>query len=363
VNANIAPFTRCFFLLTCAQTMPASAASTKSVGVPGCDLILEGEVSVGSLQRLETDYKIAFEKFRRIPKKPTESVTFMPTLCLNSPGGNFQEALRIIDWIRDTGFVTTVIPQDAKCFSACALIFLFGNWNEGHGLIGVRRRLHHLGHLGFHTPHISPILDAKDALLSARAYRDGIKAIGQILEKDWDEIFFPRSLLIESLKKEPNDFIVVDTIERAASWGIEIFGFRPPKVLTERLLEAACINKTRPDQFKGAKGMTRWWGSGESPTGQREELTASARTVTFKNGHHRAVFKNFGDENNFVCVVDVYRQQDGTLAIDINFGDSVRSKDIPKPMSLAVAKEYGGNTPLWHTFVGSTRLQDLPKEN
>ncbi|KRR06204.1 hypothetical protein CQ12_11500 [Bradyrhizobium jicamae] len=350
------------WLSACATSISAPAASTKNLP-QGCDLTLEGEVGEGSLKSLKSDYSIASKKFDAIPKKPTESVTFSPTLCLDSPGGNLREALKIIDWLLETTFITTVVPQNAKCFSACALIFMFGNFNEGHGIVGVpSRKLHHLGQLGFHSPHIAPLVDAKDALLSAQAYRSGIKAIGAILEKDREEIFFPKALLIDALKKEPEELLYVDTVQRAASWAIDVFGFEPPKQLTMRMLEAACLNEARSNK-QGAKGMMRWWRSNESPTGQREELTAPAVVVSFKNGHHRAVFDKFGDEDAFVCVVDAYRQQDGKLAIDVNFGDSVGDKNIGKPRGLATAKEYGGNSSLWFTFVGKTRLQDLPKKN
>ncbi|WOH66180.1 hypothetical protein [Bradyrhizobium sp. BWA-3-5] len=350
----------CLYLLwTCSLSTP-SAASDKDLAAPSCDLRLEGEIAEGSLKRLQVDYAAANKKFAAIPKKPTESVTFAPTLCLSSPGRNLQEALRIIEWLRETTFITTFVPQNARCLSACALIFMFGNFNEGHGIIGPRRKLHHLGQLGFHSPHIAPLIDAKDPVLSARAYRSGIKAIGELLEKDSDDIFFPKTLLVEALRKEPEEFMFVDTVQRAASWGIDVVGFDPPKQLTARMLEAACLNKARPDQFKGARGMTRWWGAGDSPTGQREELTASAATIMLRGGQHRAVFSKFGDEDAFVCVVDVYSKQGGDLAIDINFGESARDKRVPKPRR--VNAEYDGNSPLWYTFTGSVRLQDLPKK-
>jgi hypothetical protein len=73
-------------------------------------------------------------------------------VSLNSPGGNFAEALAMGDVIHAHG-IATVIFEDDACFSACAFIFLAGMEIEVRGRSGPPSRHLYLGaKLGFHAP-------------------------------------------------------------------------------------------------------------------------------------------------------------------------------------------------------------------
>src|SRR5262245_30641935 len=82
-----------------------------------------------------------------------------PVLCLNSPGGNFMEGLRIAKYLLTVAAdheVTTYVENGAACYSACALIFLAGRFNDRGGETYPARFLHVGGRLGFHAPYIDP---------------------------------------------------------------------------------------------------------------------------------------------------------------------------------------------------------------
>ncbi|MEM8750033.1 MAG: hypothetical protein AAGF28_07005 [Pseudomonadota bacterium] len=315
-----------------------------------CDLYFDGDVETGDVERLEQVYKkLDFD--HRIYAR----------LCLNSKGGSYDVGLKIIGWLIETSNIYTVVEEGDECISACALIFMFGNHNEGDALTSPHRELHVGAKLGFHAPYIDPLVDSKQAVLSAKAYRAGIVAIGGLLEIDWDD-WFPKSLLIAMLKREPNQFLFVDTIERAASWSIELTGFQSPNKVTRSMLEIACINAARTDDNKWSG---RWWGAGDSPTGQREEILSANIYVTMNQRHNRTVFKGFGAEDGRICVTDVYEVGKNGLLLDVNFGDDVDDSSIPAPRNpeniFQDGETFWSEEPNWFFYPGLTKLADLPR--
>lgn len=271
-----------------------------------CDIALRGSIEAGDVARLEEAHRKA-----AIANQSTNR----QRLCLHSPGGSYDEALQLIKWLMEAGNVATVVDQGDECYSACALVFMFGNNNEGDGLTSPNRKIHFAAKLGFHTPHIKPAVDSKQSDLSAKAYRSGVKAIGRLMEIDWDD-WFPKTLLIETLKKEPEEFLFVDTIGKAAAWNIDVIGLDIPRPVTQAMLEQACLNSTRGSTNKW---MARWWGAGESVTGQREKITSSTQPVPMQTKRHRAVFKGFGSEDSYVCVADIYDAGKRGLLLDVNW--------------------------------------------
>ncbi len=336
----------CFFF---ANGAAGSAEITISKEA-GCDILLNGDIAEGDVARLETVHRDALAKVA--PLIGTK-------LCLNSPeGGSFAEAINIIQWLMDTGNITTIVDQDGKCYSACAFAFMFGNFNEGDGLTGPVRKLHYKGTLGFHTPFINPPVNSDDRVLTSKAYLAGVKAVRQILAADWDN-WVPKSLLVAALGADPSEFVEVDTVARAAAWKTEVVGFAPPKRLTQAMLERACLNSARNDK---SVWSGRWWDAGGSPSGQREQLTLPETPIQLANGHYRKVIKGFGAENQTVCVVDVYDAGKHGLRLTIEFTESAATASKPQnPRDVASQENFNG-TPIWYVFAGDTKLRDLPSK-
>ena len=83
-----------------------------------------------------------------------------------------------------------------------------------------------------------------------------------------------------------------------------------------------------------------------------------------RNKHARAVFKGFGSEDSFVCVVDFYDVGNERYVFDVHFGSSEKDTEIPKPQNpQQVAKEKVWNgPPNWYVLKGATRLEELGVE-
>lgn len=80
-------------------------------------------------------------KFQAVARLADRDAEGLVTLILDSPGGNVEAAFRLVDEM-DKVRVYTVVPDGAKCASACASI-LFAS-GDRRGLLGT-------GQLGFHS--------------------------------------------------------------------------------------------------------------------------------------------------------------------------------------------------------------------
>ncbi|MEM5310648.1 lysozyme inhibitor LprI family protein [Paraburkholderia sp. JHI869] len=99
------------------------------------DLKLKMVIGKGKIQSGDA------EKFRAAAKLADRDSEGLVPLVLDSPGGNVEAAFRVVDAM-DQVKVYTIVPDDAKCASACASI-LFAS--------GVRRSVMGSGQLGFHS--------------------------------------------------------------------------------------------------------------------------------------------------------------------------------------------------------------------
>jgi ATP-dependent protease ClpP protease subunit/uncharacterized protein YecT (DUF1311 family) len=81
------------------------------------------------------------DKLRAIARRADRDKEGLVPLVLDSPGGNVEAAFRMVD-VMDRLRVYTIVPDDAKCASACASI-LFAS--------GERRSILGSGLLGFHS--------------------------------------------------------------------------------------------------------------------------------------------------------------------------------------------------------------------
>nr|WP_315594645.1 ATP-dependent Clp protease proteolytic subunit [uncultured Cupriavidus sp.] len=93
-------------------------------------IIADGRIDEGDADKLRT--------VARLADRDEEGLV---TLILNSPGGNVEAAFRIVD-VMDKIRVYTVVPDNARCASACASI-MFAS--------GERRSILGSGQLGFHS--------------------------------------------------------------------------------------------------------------------------------------------------------------------------------------------------------------------
>jgi hypothetical protein len=210
--------------------------------------------------------------------------------------------------------------------------------------------------LGFHSPYIDANVSTDNKLLVSKAYREGVRAIGQLLEHDWDD-YFPKALLVDMLKTEPEDVLFADTIARVAAWEIQLIGYRSPAPLTVANLEWACINDTRA---RKNRWMSRWWGNLDALSGtSSQQLKTKPNTeISFVANKYRAELPGFGSEESYTCTADAYRAGAKIyLALNFDGGEPVPPKGA---LEKAVkAENWFLTRPIWMAYPSDQKIKEI----
>lgn len=206
-----------------------------------CNLRIKGDIVDGDLQRLQG-------AVRRSGRGPGDQFD----LCLDSRGGSFIEALKIVEYLLngEGQGIATIIESKAECLSACALVFMAGTSKSDHGLYPLRS-LHAQGRLGFHAPFIPRDAIAKgshsaETVLSA--YRAALSATqkiiallgrsGEIEGRYQEEPWMKSSLIQTMLAQGENEMLMIDTVDKAGRWAIEIYGISRPETFGAETVDA-----------------------------------------------------------------------------------------------------------------------------
>jgi hypothetical protein len=270
-------------------------------------------------------------------------------LCLNSQGGSFNEAVRIVEFLaKSSRPVRTVVDRGAECYSACAIIFMAGRNAAG----APDRKLHVRAKLGFHAPYLNAVKKDKDydASVVERAHREALRALARFLEVNTADLF-PDRLLVQFLKKKPNEFLSVEKLEDAGRWRIDLIGYRKPVQVSEAMLQTACQNDTE-------------W-TINMPSGNPAR---SSKPIRLKDRKFRLAIPGYGDEAVFSCVSDVYDDATKGLHISLMLADDVNGDDVPKPAALEQKVKASNDPlavvgkPLWYMLASSTKLKDVPDQ-
>ncbi|WP_323770055.1 hypothetical protein [Antarctobacter sp.] len=215
-------------LILCLTVLPRllSAAEIVVVGPPtlfdshsvACTLQLSGRITAGDADTLQT----LLERQGYLD----DGQNSVQALCLDSPGGSLNEGVKIAE-VLTAYSVPTVLAEGAECLSACAVAFMGGTLRFDI-YTPIQRSMHPTARLGFHAPDLEVPERSYDRATVTKAFDLAIDAIARIA-KDLDEANsmsrvnkFPRSLLAEMLRHKGKDFLWVDTVEKAAVWGIDV---------------------------------------------------------------------------------------------------------------------------------------------
>ncbi|SLN55558.1 hypothetical protein [Roseisalinus antarcticus] len=226
-----------------------------------CSIVLEGTIEEGDADKLnelwETSQLDGIGITGFIDEEIFESAERVHTLCLDSEGGDFDEALELLESEFMTLFrVVTVVPSGSQCLSACALIFLGGTLStsnsDGGNTIPVRV-LHVDGRLGFHSPFIDGISQLPEILPRNVVVEffssgtDSIRRLNDVLTNAFIDTHgpidrFPPDLLIELLSFQGVDsFFEIQTINDAGRYDIYLAGV-PEVQMSDRHYSRLCVN-------------------------------------------------------------------------------------------------------------------------
>jgi len=228
----------CLALAFLAASVSAATISKSEKAL--CVLRLEGEIVEGDLQQLEN---IASTEFKGVDGESSAN----DTICLNSPGGNVVEGVRLAEYFYKHG-VGTVIDEGGECYSMCAIMFMMGI-AQGPEVNFVNRKLHVTAKLGFHRPYLA--IDS-DELVSARAlnvvHDSAVESIMKIMilannHVPWSNSTMMRPDLVQSMLNHVGaDLFYIDTVEKAGRFEIELFGTKDIQGLTDEQAYYACEN-------------------------------------------------------------------------------------------------------------------------
>jgi hypothetical protein len=338
--------------------LPAHAAQVGPGPKGICELKLDGLIQEGDGDKLSA-------ALDALPL-PAESSRTNMTVCLNSLGGNYDEALKLITILLKRTNVATVIDRGAQCFSAC--LFMAGNAQRSEdGELGPDRTLDVRGTLGFHAPYLKGGATDVTAATTENFSR-GVSAIASLLEIDRRELY-PRGLLGKALKVDPDHLLYIDTIEKAGVWSIKLKGYKVPAVLTSRMLDQACRSKDLWTNFSHTV-LGRAADDPEELHGTRQsdfpEIRGTNDPIKLVQGKHRETLDMFGYEATSLCVADVFTDGKKHLFLALSMvptdqqGPDQNQRfqqilvSVNDPLTLDVLA-----TPLWYVFPPETTLKSI----
>lgn len=195
---------------------PSNAAEIKAVKSHpmGCEYILSGIIINGDAEAIEEVLKSNW----------TLGATGREwKICLSSPGGSFVEGVKIAH-IFATYTIGTVVAQNDRCESACAIAFLGGSYSV-HYESGreVSRTIHPTAKLGFHVPEL--LVDDSAQYTNEevnKAYEIALNAVVELSEMRTKGYDITESLFKIILTTPYKSMHYVDTVGRALRYKIDV---------------------------------------------------------------------------------------------------------------------------------------------
>ena len=345
--------------------LPAHGAEVGPGHAPVCELKLEGAIEAGDSEKLSA----ALYALGAAGGFDSRAVS----LCLNSLGGNYDEALKLMTTLLTFTNVATIVDAGAECYSACAFLFLAGNAQRSEdGELAPNRTLDVRGTLGFHAPYLQTGTGTDVNSATIENFRRGVSAIAKMLEIDRRELI-PRGLLAKALQVRSNELLYVDTVEKVGVWSIKLKGYKPPSALTSKMLDQACRNKDMWTNFSHTV-LGRPADDTETLHGLRQsdfpEIRGSDNPIQLTQGKHHEALDLFGHEATNMCIVDVFSDATNGLFLSLSmvladqpdqgagadqFAEQVVSR-LNDPQSLEVI-----STPLWYVYSPDTALMSLAR--
>jgi len=208
-----------------------------------CDIRLTGPISSGDRVRVQAGLQEA--KRRKDGVDPGEFVR-NTVVCLSSPGGSYDEGLKLAQYFIDQA-VQTYVEEGASCYSACAIAFMGGTENHYESVHMPSRNLHIGGVLGFHAPYLKLPSGEYSEQTVQNSYAAAFAALGKLAgmgkrRNSADPIIDP-TLIALLAEQGPEGAFLIDTVGKAARFGIALVGAAPPQKYTTTSFCNVCLNR------------------------------------------------------------------------------------------------------------------------
>lgn len=300
-----------------------------------CQIKLDGNIERGDLTKLKTKLPDGLWPARA-----------GPTMCLNSPGGDFIEGLQLAQFV--SGGIATDIQAGSSCESACGWIFMAGTASNTDGSEW-SRTMDARATLSFHGPFIDPsslagineqigsgpkaIIQAYNQAVSQLA--SGLLNLAQQRASITAEVLVPPTLLAEALTKVGDQKLLVNTTGSAIRWSIDVHGYAGIVPHSKKDVIQACV--------VGSAFGNAFWNDEYTSITEAEEYEAY-----YDSHSHTLVVETIVQglaqiacEIEFVFDENLSRLKDGHFNITINVGTDesvtrgwIRDRYASKEMQL-----------------------------
>lgn len=242
----------------------------------GCSHRFSGSIEKGDLA-----------KFNII--RPGQTIT---VLCLDSPGGSFAEAVKIGEFMKEQN-IGTLLERDAKCLSACSLIFMSGSYYAHEVGSLFWRIMHPKAQLGFHVPSLIVEEGNYQKESVEKAYQIAMKSISEMIFKLVRKSGYiggdtMKTGLVGHMISTPFDqMYMIDTVDKVGRWDIRLEPAPARGRLTDRQYYHACENLQKWSQDESAANIlptsnAEEWTNREN---KQNKLTVTVTTDDFSGEH------------------------------------------------------------------------------
>ena len=209
-------------LISLGGALSAANISTQQKDDSECAFSLQGEIKAGDAEQLSK----LIESSREV------LIAWEPSyICLDSPGGSLMEGVELAKVISEAG-LSTRIPSNSICLSACSITFMAGSFSEGE-VISTNRTMHPTARLGFHAPSLTIPQGQYNEVSVEKAYNVALQAVAAVSDLRANSIQeFAESVFLRFLKTPSSTFTYIDTVGAATRLGVRI---SPVPVFTGKL--------------------------------------------------------------------------------------------------------------------------------
>jgi ATP-dependent protease ClpP protease subunit len=259
-----------------------------------CEFLLQGEIRTGDSDQLSKQIESRHEELE-LNGTYFERLLSPSYICLDSPGGSLLEGVEIAKIIKKYG-LSTRIPHNSECLSACSIAFMAGSFGHPEGEVSfTKRTMHPTARLGFHAPSLNIQQGQYNEESVEKAYDVALQAVAAVSDLRVSSIEeFPESIFIKFLRTPSSTFTYIDTLGAATRLGITI---SPVPVFTGKL-GAAAINLCENASSRYSDiDIEEYW-----PLGGRNEFEDMFKVVD-----GRIVYDGgFYEEASVSCIIDQF---------------------------------------------------------
>lgn len=291
-----------------------------------CTISMTGVIKPGDEKRLNSLLKSR--------SNGSSEGSLADSLCLDSPGGSLDAAVSMMTELKYNS-VSTVVLSDATCLSACAIVFMGGTSAWEHTILNARY-MFPTSRIGFHAPTLEVADGVYEKETVQKAFSVATAALGRVIKNIGalgaeDIAILPKSLVVAMLQHHGQDFLIIDYVDKAAAWDINVVGVNSAEA-TPQSMSLLCWQ------------AYRWFG-----LGPELDLEGKYADSAFRADVHQV---DRVGENGWIVRMpewtalecEIEQTEDHKLKVRVNSGGKHHGENV-----------FGG----WAAFPGNTMLTSI----